>query len=126
MRDQVPDEHRAEFDELLAEARLTYRVRDERGVFSDIWASGLMRRAVLAAGRRLAEAGQLHEPVHLIDAALDEMQSLVTGSGGPSADELAGRAEQRESLNMAEVPRRSGTRRRLHRTRPACRRPRDA
>ena len=83
VRDRVPDEHRAEFDELLAEARLTYRVRDERGVFSDIWASGLMRRAVLAAGRRLAEAGQLHEPVHLIDAGLDEMQSLVTGSGGP-------------------------------------------
>ena len=56
MRAQVPDEHRAEFDELLGEARLTYRIRDERGVFSDIWASGLMRRAVLAAGRRLAAA----------------------------------------------------------------------
>ena len=41
---------RAEFDELLGEARLTYRIRDERGVFSDIWASGLMRRAAL--GRR--------------------------------------------------------------------------
>jgi pyruvate,water dikinase len=104
VRDKVPDEHRAEFDELLAEARLTYRVRDERGVFSDIWASGLMRRAALAAGRRLAEAGKLHEPVHLIDAGLDEMQSLVAGGGGPSADELAGRAEQRDSLNMAEVP----------------------
>ena len=29
-------------------------VRDERGVYCDIWASGLMRRAALAAGRRLA------------------------------------------------------------------------
>jgi pyruvate,water dikinase len=104
VRDRVPDEHRGEFDDLLAEARLTYRVRDERGVFSDIWASGLMRRAALAAGHRLAEAGRLHEPVHLIDAGLVEMQSLVTGNGGPSADELAGRAEQRESLNMADVP----------------------
>jgi pyruvate,water dikinase len=104
VRDRVPDEHRAAFDELLAEARLTYRVRDERGVFSDIWASGLMRRATLAAGRRVAAAGQLHEPVHLIDAGLDEMQALVSGTGGPSADDLAGRAEQRESLNMAEVP----------------------
>ena len=45
---QVPEEHRAEFDELLAEARLMYRLRDERGVFSDIWASGLMRRAAMA------------------------------------------------------------------------------
>ena len=44
------------FDELLGEARTLYRLRDERGVYSDIWASGIMRRAALAAGRRLAGA----------------------------------------------------------------------
>ena len=54
VRAKVPEEQRGEFDELLGESRLMYRLRDERGVFSDIWASGLMRRAVLAAGRRLA------------------------------------------------------------------------
>ena len=58
IRAQVPEEHRAEFDELLGEARLMYRLRDERGVFSDIWASGIMRRAALAAGRRLAGQGR--------------------------------------------------------------------
>src|SRR4029077_4007834 len=42
VRGKVPEEHRAEFDELLGEARLMYRIRDERGVFSDIWASGIM------------------------------------------------------------------------------------
>ena len=57
VRNQVPEEHRAEFDDLLEEARLTYRLRDERGVFSDIWASGIMRRAVVAGGRRLARRG---------------------------------------------------------------------
>ena len=45
-----------EFDELLGEARTLYRLRDERGVYSDIWASGLMRRAVMSGGRRLAAA----------------------------------------------------------------------
>ena len=45
VRERVPEEHRAFFDELLGEARLMYRLRDERGVYSDIWASGLMRRA---------------------------------------------------------------------------------
>ena len=50
-----------QFDELLGEARLTYRLRDERGVFSDIWASGIMRRAALAAGRRLADRGRIHD-----------------------------------------------------------------
>src|SRR4029453_14299186 len=52
VRAQVPAAHQAQFDELLGEARLTYRLRDERGVYSDIWASGLMRRAALAAARR--------------------------------------------------------------------------
>ena len=68
IRAQVPEEHRAEFDELLGEARLVYRLRDERGVFSDIWASGIMRRAALGAGRRVAGRGGLHDPEHMVDA----------------------------------------------------------
>ena len=62
MRKKVPEPHRAEFDELLGEARLTYRFRDERGVFSDIWASGIMRRAVLGGRRRLAAKGRITTP----------------------------------------------------------------
>jgi pyruvate,water dikinase len=62
VRDRVPAEHADAFDELLAEARLTYRIRDERGVFSDIWACGIMRRAVLAGGSRLAARGAAPRP----------------------------------------------------------------
>ncbi|HVI20407.1 MAG TPA: PEP-utilizing enzyme, partial [Gaiellales bacterium] len=108
IRSKVPEQHRAEFDELLGEARLTYRLRDERGVFSDIWASGLMRRAVLEGGRRVAERGQIHEPVHLIDAAFDEMCSLVADGTGPSADELAARATERTSHASTAAPRSFG------------------
>src|SRR5262249_6633946 len=68
VRSKVPEEHREQFDDLLGEARLTYRIRDERGVYSDIWASGIMRRAVLGGGRRLAGRGLVHDPEHLIDA----------------------------------------------------------
>src|SRR5438552_976445 len=93
VRGQVPAEHQGEFDELLGEARLTYRLRDERGVYSDIWASGIMRRAVLAAGRRVASRGGIATPQHMLDASLDEMCALVAGTGGPSADELARRAQ---------------------------------
>jgi pyruvate,water dikinase len=110
VRDRVPETHRAEFDELLGEARLTYRLRDERGVFSDIWASGLMRRAVLAAGRRLAERGRIDEPEHLVDATVDEMQALLTDSGGPAADELAERAAFRAVHTAKDVPRTLGDR----------------
>ena len=108
IRGKVPEQHRAEFDELLGEARLTYRLRDERGVFSDIWASGLMRRAVLEAGRRVAEGGQIHEPVHLIDAGFDEMCSLVADGSGPSADELAARATERTTRDPKAAPRSLG------------------
>src|SRR5439155_3282299 len=95
VRSKVPEEHRSQFDELLGEARLTYRLRDERGVYSDIWASGLMRRAALAAGRRLATRGRINDPEHMVDAGLDEMRSMLSGSEGPSAEELAARAEYR-------------------------------
>jgi pyruvate,water dikinase len=104
VRDQVPEEHREEFDELLGEARLMYRLRDERGVFSDIWASGLMRRAALAAGRRLAAAGRIQDPEHIVDATVDEMGAMLTGTGGPSADELAERFSARTSLTGREAP----------------------
>ncbi|MGO9241618.1 MAG: PEP-utilizing enzyme [Bryobacteraceae bacterium] len=109
VRAKVPEQHRSEFDEHLEEARLTYPIRDERGVFSDIWASGLMRRAALAAGKRLAGKGRIHEAEHIIDAGIDEMRALVTGSGGPSADELAQRAAYRASHSAKEAPLTLGT-----------------
>ena len=104
VRAQVPAAHQAEFDELLGEARLTYRLRDERGVYSDIWASGLMRRAVLAAGRRVASRGRIATPLQMLDASLDEMCALVAGTGGPSADELARRAEYRATHTAKDAP----------------------
>ncbi len=104
VRAQVPEEHREEFDEILGEARLMYRLRDERGVYSDIWASGLMRRAALAAGRRVAARGDIAEPVHMVDASIDEMCALVTGTGGPSSDELAARAEYRATHGQHDAP----------------------
>jgi len=103
-RAKVPAEHQAQFDELLAEARRNYRLRDERGVYSDIWASGLMRRATLAAGRRLAARGRIAQPAHLLEASLDEMGALLAGTGGPSSDDLASRAAYRATYTAKDVP----------------------
>jgi phosphohistidine swiveling domain-containing protein len=104
VRAQVPAEHQAEFDELLGEARLTYRLRDERGVYSDIWASGIMRRAALAAGRRVADRGRIATAEQMLDADCDEMCELVAGTGGPTADELAKRAEYRATHSAKDAP----------------------
>jgi rifampicin phosphotransferase len=104
VRSKVPAEHQEQFDELLGEARLLYRLRDERGVYSDIWASGIMRRAALAAGRRAAAAGRVHEPAHFVDAGFEEMCALIAGTGGPSADDLAARAAFRASHSAKDAP----------------------
>jgi pyruvate,water dikinase len=104
VRARVPDEHRDAFNELLEEARLTYRIRDERGVYSDIWASGIMRRAAMGAGRRVAAEGRIHEAEHFVDAGIDEMRALLSGASEPSADELAARFQFRASYTAKDAP----------------------
>ena len=104
VRAKVPEAHRAEFDELIGEARLMYRLRDERGVFSDIWASGLMRRAALAAGKRLAAKGRIRDASHFVDAGFDEMCALLRGADAPSADELDARAQYRATHRAKDAP----------------------
>ena len=104
VRERVPAQYQGEFDELVAEALLMYRIRDERGVFSDIWASGIARRAVISAGRRVAELGRIHNPEHFVDAGFDEMTSILSGSDAPSADELRARYEYRTSHSAKDAP----------------------
>jgi rifampicin phosphotransferase len=104
LREAVPDEHRATFDELVEEARAVYRLRDERGLYSDIAAIGLLRLAMLEAGRRAAERGQIHQRDDILDATTAEVVDILRGAG-PTADELAERRETRRALTLAGAPR---------------------
>ena len=104
VRAEVPREQRAAFDELLAEARAVSRLRDERGSYADLWAIGIMRRAILAAGARLAASGRIGEPGHLAEAAYGEIRTLVATGDGPSAEELAERARYRLRARYADAP----------------------
>jgi phosphohistidine swiveling domain-containing protein len=104
VRALVPASERDRFDELLAEARHTYRLRDERSVYSSIWAMGLMRRAILAAGERLASEGRIEEPAHLVDATYDEIVSMLRNGAGPSGAELAASSRFRAAHTAADAP----------------------
>lgn len=105
VRAAVPEEHRAAFDELLEEARLTYRIRDERGYLNDAWATGIARRAILAAGDRLSAAGKLEKPEHAVELTHDELIALLNGQQiGPSASELADYFHYRTSKTIADAP----------------------
>jgi phosphohistidine swiveling domain-containing protein len=105
LRERVPAEHHAEFDELLEEANVMNRLRDERALYCDIWISGILRRAVLEAGRRLVERGALAKASDLVEATVAEMTELLRNDAkGPSADTLADRARARAALNETEPP----------------------
>jgi len=68
-----------------------------------------MRRAAMAGGRRLAAKGRIKEASHFIDAGIDEMQALLLGTGGPSAEELEKRHTFRTSHTAKDVPQSFGT-----------------
>ena len=67
IREQLPAEQRETFDGMVDDARATYYLRDERGLYCDIWASGVLQRAILDAGRRAVEIGGAHEARHLLE-----------------------------------------------------------
>jgi len=104
VRSRVPVEHQAEFDLLLADANLTHEIRDERIVLGDSWATGLTRRALLEAGRRLTESGQIDQPETLVDAKHEEIDALFNGDSGPSREELAQRHQSRLSSRVENMP----------------------
>ncbi|MGE0703661.1 MAG: PEP-utilizing enzyme [Vicinamibacterales bacterium] len=104
LRAKVPEAHRAEFDRLLDEARFIYRLRDERGMYNDSWGIGLARRAMLEAGRRLADAGVLPEQGLAIDASHEEVLEMLQSGKGPGVDELRRRKTWRETKTVADAP----------------------
>ena len=97
VRRKVPEQHRSEFDELLGEARLTYRLRDEWRNLQRHLGFGTDAAGCPRGRSRLRDRGRIHDAEHLVDASLGEMCSLLSGSEAPSGDELAKRSEYRAS-----------------------------
>jgi rifampicin phosphotransferase len=105
IRGDVPAEHRDEFDDLLAEARLVYRLRDERGLYSDAAAVGLLRLALIELGRRLFERGRINFMYDTLDLEADEIDAILDGSPEPTADELSARVAHRKASSAIGAPR---------------------
>ena len=104
IRDRVPAQHRQQFDELLAEARFTYRMRDERAYLNDAWACGIARRAYLAAGERLVARGTLHRAEHAVELTPSEIVSMLRGGSDRSADQAAEDARFRTTHTIEDAP----------------------
>ncbi|GJM12874.1 MAG: phosphoenolpyruvate-utilizing protein [Pseudohongiella sp.] len=104
IRERIPEEDREEYDLSLADARSANRMRDERGIYNDIWGAGISRCAILEAGRRLFEEGVLSNAELSLDASHQELVSLLEGEPLITDSELCQRREWRLTKNIDEVP----------------------
>lgn len=100
-RDSLPTDgnSRAVFDEVLDMGRRFFRMRDERGLATDLSGVALCRRGILEAGQRLVKKGIINAPEHLTVATKNEAISLMTGDlrGLSSTDDAS-------SMGPIEVP----------------------
>lgn len=104
IRAKVPAEHREDFDQALEEARAAMDLRDDNGPFTVEWPLGLMRLALLEVGERMAKRGLAHKRSDALEIAHDEISIDLLNGTGPSANELAKRADWRDSVDVSGAP----------------------
>jgi pyruvate,water dikinase len=104
IRDKIPVERREEFDELLADAREGAPIKDERGLYQDGWATGILRKALLEAGSRLFAMQRVDSVEHLMEADWAEVQAIWAGQPSPTSEELANRREYRMTTTWRDAP----------------------
>ncbi len=85
LRAAVPTSQRGHFDALLENARRAYGLRDDNGPLTAEWPMGLVRRAFLETGRRLAERGRLTDPANVFELTGEEAVAVLGGAAEPSA-----------------------------------------
>jgi pyruvate,water dikinase len=105
-RDAIPADQREAFDGLLEEARATYHLRDERALYSDVWAWGILRAACLEVGARLLRRDdpRVIEPADALQASVDELASLLLDDDGPSVQELQRRGAFQRAYTTDDAP----------------------
>jgi pyruvate,water dikinase len=82
LRDKVPPDDRAAFDELLAEARHVFSARDDHAAIGGLWPVGVLRLGLLEAGRRLGIGDDV------VGLTVDEVAMALRGARA-DVDDLA-------------------------------------
>ena len=94
LRARVPDGERALFDEVLGDARAVMDMRDDNGPLTVEWPAGLLRRALLTVGTRLAATGRIADAEHALELTPAEAR-VIMRTGTPTAADLSERAAER-------------------------------
>jgi pyruvate,water dikinase len=85
-----------QFEGMLAAAQVGLRLTEDHGFYIDAWGLSLVRRLVLAAGRRLEAAGAVDAPEDVLHMTLAELRTALAAGAG--ADRRAIVAERRAAL----------------------------
>ncbi len=104
VRAQLDPADRPRFDVLVSDARDLYGLRDENGPLTYQWPAGLLRRALLEAGRRLTEQGRIDDERHVFDLEADELVGLVRGESTPPPSVAAERFATRQIWKKSQAP----------------------
>lgn len=104
VREGLPAPVREQFDADLEDARRSYGLRDDNGLILIAWSTGLLRRAMLRAGRALAGAGALSDPTLAIEATPAELASALRREAPVDADELTRRRAHRARWRAVDAP----------------------
>lgn len=97
VRAEIPGQHLMLFDLLLREARVCYKLRDERVNYGDAWGNGICRMAMIECGRR----GGLADPTDAVEATHEQLLELIGGS--PSAETVAELSELRAVRHASAI-----------------------
>ena len=96
----VPVAHHGELDALVADARTAVPLRDDNGAFTAAWPMGLLRRAMLAAGRCLG----FDDPSLAVELTTDELIALLQGGTTPSSLDITVRRAERDRMTQLDAP----------------------
>jgi pyruvate,water dikinase len=103
VRGRIPSNDRERFDDLLADARACYGVRDDNVAITFIWPAGLLRRAMLEAGGRLATRGLVADAAHVFALGESEIAAALV-SGRSFRTEAQARVARLEAAEAADAP----------------------
>lgn len=104
VRADLPEVVRPRFDAALAEARSCYGVREDEVGIDMSWSVGLLRLALLAAGRALVADGRLTAADDTFELGLDEVAALLAGAAAPTRDEVDRRGLDRRAVDAEVAP----------------------
>ena len=92
--------HHDELGRLVADARGAVPLRDDNGAVTGAWPMGLLRRAMLEAGRRIG----LTDAALAVEATVDELTAHLSGGWELTHAEMVARRAERAVRSSADAP----------------------